>query len=336
MLKKMRLRWRVWSRYFNLQPLWLRLTIFACTVILVAASSLSFFFTGPGNPLLPPSWRARLAVAKLAQSVAGQEICHEDCENQRDRWRDMILKDGNQPLYRDLDLAVADSRETSAWRVEALTLLSKAPAEKSPSRPEWTEALTQTDSFDTELAAVAWRLFPERRTELAPLIQSLIASDANEERRVEALRVLSGSPETVPAAWYWSLVEADQSAKIKAMALQALSNFKDKSDVFGKDYGKLVISLWQEPNFPIYCRRYLVMLSNNYASFDKSQAQDLLENLFAAQATDTISKVFLGESLNRYFGQKVSVPDPSPTAWEEYDRLDPLAAPFADSASRSE
>lgn len=325
MANKILLRFRVFCRYFRLRPRlsrWLIVGGGAAAVIILAGC---FIFSSPDNPLLTPAWRSRLAAAKLAQSFANNEICHEDCELRRDAWRDQIIRSGSAALFARLDEAAANTVEPLNWRIEALSLLAKAPESKKPDEPKWPAAISI--ETDPRLTGAAWRLFPERAGDMISSLQKLVRSDVEEYTRVGALRALLHSPEVLPANWYLELAETDRSSKLRILSLQALSNFPNKASTFPLDMLQRLDQLWRSPDFPIYGRRFLVMLATDHLLWRKQAAQEHLQSWLADSDADEISRIFIAESLNRYFAIKVSVPELAPESWEKYNQLDPLSQP---------
>jgi hypothetical protein len=323
MLEKLRQLWRsTWQRCYSCLRFHKKALIIVAISLALAIMSLCFLFTGPGNPLLPTAWRARLAAARLAESVASNEICHEDCLRERLMWRQAIIAYGSNSLFVSLDRAVSDSKENLAWRIEAMNILAKAPEEKLPDKLLWPESISV--GAPPELVAAAWKIFPESSEIFLSSIKSLVDNSGDNQERLAVLRLLLREPDSLPADWYLKIASSENESRLRLTALQALSNFKHKELLFSSLTLDAMDKLWRDTSLPRHARRLLAMLATDYGGIDQSSAKKQLEGWLGSALSDEVTDVFIAENLRRYFGADVPIPTPSAAKWEAYDQADPF------------
>ncbi len=234
--------------------------------------------------------KGSLSLIKLQDSYKSQELCHEECREERENNSKILsdsLKKKNQKLENKIELILLSKDEGIEFKKELINILSFVY--KPEDIPAYLNKFLENQNADSEIKTLIFNKFIER------------------------------SDVSLSLKYYLNLLSEPNDNGLKLEAARALSNIPDKKNIYSKSQLELIKSLTIDPDTDNKLRASLVLLISEYYSYFPTESQTVLKQIYNSKNADTITKIFAADTLNRYLkDNKLSVPEATPEEWENY------------------
>jgi len=258
-------------------------------LILSAVFVLFLSYLGLSMLLVSPT---EISLEKLRRSYQEELICHETCAVAREAAISVLVKElkdhPDSKGARRLQAYFLDKKNEINFRISLIRIIR------------------ETGGFDNP---------PE-------YIKDFMVKGDDPLIRAEILTAFSASalsPANNPLDYYYEILAGTDDLAVKLGAIRALSSLADKSDFFNAGQLELIKKIIFDSGTDKRLRQPLILLLGDYYPFLPDETKNILMTFFKTDSSsDSISRAFAADSLNRLAGEEFIVPEVSPEAWDEY------------------
>ncbi len=241
--------------------------------------------------LIRPS-RLENILSGLSESYQAESMCHEACMASRRAFSDELVKglraDPQAKAGRRLQTDFLDEKMSLALRSGLLKIIKELSG--ADNAPDY--------------------------------VSEYLQSGINDELRAEILSIYSMSAlsqESDLFDYYFKILVGNENLIMKLAAVRALGSFPGKAEYLSSGQLELMKGIILNSGTDKRLRQPLILLLNEYWSAYAQEVKEILMAYYLTAASgDTISRAFAADSLNRFGGEELQVPEVSPQEWDEY------------------